>query len=65
MPVLPCPSAQTVTLADKMGVAPTNDSPKFDWDSAAGTGAAFPAKLMGAIDPGKVFLDKVRPDARG
>jgi alanyl-tRNA synthetase len=52
-----------VTLADKMGVLPTDDSPKFSWDSAAGTGAAISAKLMGAIDPDKVFLDKVRQAA--
>lgn len=57
--------AQTVTLADKMGVLPTDDSPKFSWDTAAGTGPALSAKLMGVIDPGKVFLEKVQRAAMG
>jgi len=40
-----------------MGVLPTDDSPKFEWDSASGAGAAVSATLMGVVDANKTFHD--------
>eukprot|EP00967_Tisochrysis_lutea_P103591 scaffold156478_cov28-Tisochrysis_lutea.AAC.8 len=42
-----------------MGVLPTDDSAKYEWDSAKGTGAPISAKLMAALDPEKKFLSQV------
>mmetsp|Transcript_24531 Transcript_24531/g.74806 ORF Transcript_24531/g.74806 Transcript_24531/m.74806 type:complete len:476 (+) Transcript_24531:1914-3341(+) len=42
-----------------MGVLPTDDSAKYEWDSAKGTGAPISAKLMAALDPEKKFLSQI------
>ena len=50
---------QTDALKNKMGVPPTDDSPKYVWDSAAASGAPHAATLKAVIDTGKVFMDVV------
>ena len=39
-----------------MGVAPTDDSPKYVWDSASGSGSAISSTARAIIDVGKAFL---------
>lgn len=54
---------QTDTLGNKMGVAATDDAPKYVWESTGG-GAAHPAVLKAAITYGKKFVETV-DDATG
>ena len=49
---------QTDTLANKMGVAATDDAPKYEWDST-GSGASTAAVCKGAITYGKKFVESV------
>jgi alanyl-tRNA synthetase len=45
------------TLKVKMGITPTDDSPKFDWDSAAGTGPSLSSGIKAILNSKKTFLD--------
>ena len=46
------------TLKSKRGIPPTDDSPKYQWDSAAGTGPTLPSSVRPIIDVKKVFHEK-------
>jgi alanyl-tRNA synthetase len=46
------------TLKTKMGLPPTDDMPKYTWDSAAGTGGPLGSKLRAILNVKKVFLDE-------
>jgi alanyl-tRNA synthetase len=50
-------------LKSKMGVPPTDDGPKYNWASAAGTGEPLSSTLRGILNTKKVFLDKADADS--
>lgn len=50
-------------LKTKMGVPPTDDAPKYAWDSSAASGAPVTSKLRAVIDSKKAFLDAATTDA--
>ena len=50
-------------LKNKMGVPPTDDTHKYKWDAAAGTGAALPSTLRGIINVKKAFLTSADGEA--
>ena len=53
------------TLKVKMAIPPTDDSAKWEWDSANATGAAHTTKVRAIIDVKKAFLDQVEPPPAG
>ena len=52
------------TLKTKMGVPPTDDAPKYAWDSTSASGGSLETVVRGIIDPKKTFLDEAT-DATG
>jgi len=50
-------AAQTDKL-EKLGIAPTDDTTKYDWDPANCSGAELQAKVMAIYTPEKVFVDE-------
>jgi len=51
------------TLKTKMSIPPTDDTPKWTWDSAAATGSSLPSKLRAILNVKKTFLDAAAADA--
>lgn len=51
------------TLKTKMGVAPTDDAPKYTWQSETGSGETLTSKLRAVVDSKKAFHDSATAEA--
>jgi len=51
------------TLKSKMGVPPTDDAPKWVWDSAKATGEPLASTLRAILNVKKTFLDAASADS--
>ena len=49
------------TLKVKMAIPPTDDTAKWEWDSANAKGAALATKVRAIIDVKKAFLQEEAP----